>query len=140
MPKPKKSKRASQWSVTKRGALGEDDNLTSTKPPIYNDESDIIVEQTDVPQDAPEAVVISTPLDEVVDYDETSIESTQENEIVPTTSTSEPSRQSEEAEILQPAEPQKRRKLDMGELMVKTNVTKKTGLGKPVVIWGINLI
>ena len=51
VPKPKKSKRASQRGVTKRGLLGEDDNLTSTKPPIDNDESDIIVEPTDVPQD-----------------------------------------------------------------------------------------
>ena len=52
VPKPKKSKRASQRSVTKRGSLGDDDNLTSSKPPIDNDESDIIVEPTDVPQHA----------------------------------------------------------------------------------------
>ena len=108
MPKPKKTKRSSQRDVTKRGSLGDDDNLTSTKPPIDNDDSDIIGEPTNVPQDASEAVVTSTPLDKVVDYDETSVQSTQENEIVPTTSTSEPSqRQSEEAEILQPPEPQK---------------------------------
>ena len=38
VPKPKKSKRASQRSATKRGSLGEDENFTSTKPPIENDE------------------------------------------------------------------------------------------------------
>ena len=57
VPKPKKSKRASQRSVTKRGLLGDDDNLTSTKPPIDNDDSDIIGEPTNVPQEASEAVV-----------------------------------------------------------------------------------
>ena len=41
--KPKKTKRASQRSVTKRGSLGEDENVTSPKPPIENDDSDIIV-------------------------------------------------------------------------------------------------
>ena len=90
VPKPKKSKRASQRGVTKRGLLGDDDNLTSTKPPIDNDDSDIIVEPTDVPPHVSEAVVTSTPLDEVVDYDETSVQSTQDNELVPTTSTAEP--------------------------------------------------
>ena len=39
VPKPKKSKRASQRSVTKRGLLGDDDNLTFTKHPIDNDNS-----------------------------------------------------------------------------------------------------
>ena len=81
VPKPKKSKWASQRSVTKRGSLGEDENFTSTKPPIENDDSDIIGEQTNVPLDAYEAVVTSTPLDEPVDYDETSVQSTQDNEI-----------------------------------------------------------
>jgi hypothetical protein len=119
VPKPKKSKRASQRGVTKRGSLGDDDNLTSTKPTIDKDESDIIVEPTDVPQDAPhlapnvisDAVVTSTPLDELVDYDENSVQSMQDNELVPTKSTADPSQhQSEEAEVLQPAEPLKRRK------------------------------
>jgi len=95
-------------------------------PPIDNDDSDIIVKPTDVPQDASEAVVTSTPLDEVVDYDETSVQSMQDNELVPTTSTADPSQTySEEAEVLQPAESLKRRKIDMGQLMVKTNVTKR---------------
>ena len=71
MPKPKKTKRSSQRGVTKRGSPGDDDNLTSTKPPTDNDESDIIVEPTDIPQDAQhlastvisDAVVTSAPLD-----------------------------------------------------------------------------
>ena len=109
VPKPKKSKRASQRGVTKRGSLGDDDNLTSTKPPIDNDESDIIVEPTDVPQDAQhlapnvisDAVVTSAPLDEIVYYDENSVQPIQANELAPTTSMSDPSqRQSEEAEVL----------------------------------------
>ena len=109
---PKKSKRASQRGATKRGLLGDDDNLNSTKPPIENDESHIIVEPTDVPPHVSDAVVTSTPLDEVVDYDKTSIQSTQENELVPTTSIAEPSQpHSEEVEILQPTESMKRRKL-----------------------------
>ena len=121
------------------GSLGDDDNLTSTKPRTDNDESDIIVEPTDVPQDAQhlastvisDAVVTSAPLDELVDYDDNSVQSIQDNELAPTTSMSDPSqRQSEEPEVLPPAEPQKRRKIDMGELMVKTNVTKRTGLVK----------
>ena len=79
------------------------------------------------------SLVTSTPLDEVVDYDETSVQSTQDNELVPTTSTAEPSQpHTEEAEVLQPTEPLKRRKIDMGQLMVKTNVTKRAGLGKPL--------
>ena len=112
VPKPKTSKRASQRGATKRGLLGDDDNLNSTKPPIENDESHIIVEPTDVPPHVSDAVVTSTPLDEVVDYDKTSIQSTQENELVPTTSIAEPSQpHSEEVEILQPTESMKRRKL-----------------------------
>ena len=94
-PETKKSKRASQRSVTKRGSLGEDKNVTSTKPLMNNDDpnpnSEIIGEPTDLPHDASEAVVTSTSLDEPVDYDETSVQSTPDNELIQQTSTSEPS-------------------------------------------------
>ena len=99
------------------------------------------MEPTDVPQDAQhlastvisDAVVTSAPLDELVDYDENSVQSIHDNELAHTTSTSDPSqRQSEETEVLPPDEPLKRRKIDMGELMVKNNVTKRVGLGKPL--------
>ena len=83
VPKPKKSKRASLRGVTNRGLLGDDDNLTSTKRPIDNDDSDIIVEPTDVPPHVSEAVVTSTPLDKLVDFDETSVHSTQEMNLYP---------------------------------------------------------
>ena len=99
------------------------------------------MELTDIPHDAQhlastvisDVVVTSAPLDELVDYDDNSVQSIQDNELAPTTSMSDPSqRQSEEPEVLPPAEPLKRRKIDMGELMVKTNVTKRAGLGKPL--------
>jgi len=133
VPKPKKTKRASQRGITKRGLLGDDDNLTSTKPPIDNDDSDVLVEPTDVTPHVSETVVTATPLDEVVDYDEPSVQSTQDNEVLPTTSTAEPSQpHSEEADFLQPTESLKRRKIDLGQLMVKTNVTKRAGSGRPL--------
>ena len=75
MPKPKKSKRASQRGITKRGLLGDDDNYFPTKPSIDNDGSDNIVELTYIPQDnhdfaadvTTDAVVTSVPLDELFD-------------------------------------------------------------------------
>ena len=78
-------------------------------------------------------MVTSVPLDELFDYDDNSVQSIEHNELAPTTSTSDPAqRQSEDVELLHPAEPSKRSKLDMGELMVKPNVTKRDGMGKPV--------
>ena len=136
MPKPKKTIRSSQRGVTKRESLGDDDNFTSPNPPIDNDESDNIVELTYIPHDThdlaanvtSDAVVTSVQLDELVDYDDNSVQSIEDNELAPTTSTSDlAQRQSEEVELLQPAEPSKRRKLDMGELMVKTNVANRLG-------------
>jgi len=106
-PKTKKSKRTSQRSVTKRGLLGEDEQVTSTKPLMNNDDpnpnSDIIEGPTDLPHDTSEAVVTTTSLDEPVDYDETSVQSIPDNELIQQTSTSEPSQRKseEEADILQ---------------------------------------
>ena len=105
MPKPKKSKRASQRGVTKRGSLGDDDNFTPTKPSIDNDGSDNVVELTYIPQDThdlatnvtTDAAVTSVPLDEIFDYDDISVQSVEDNELDPTTSTSDPAqRQSED--------------------------------------------
>jgi len=80
-----------------------------------------------------DAVVTSVQLDELVDYDDNSVQAIEDNELTPTTLTSDlAQRQSEEVELLQPAEPSKRCKLDMRELMVKPNVAKWAGLGKPV--------
>ena len=76
----------------------------------------------------PPAVVTSAPLDELVDYDENSVQSIQDNELAPTTSTSDLSQRLRSRKY----EPLKRRKIDMGELMVKTNVTKRAGLGIPL--------
>jgi hypothetical protein len=142
VPKPKKSKRASHRGVTKRGSLGDDDNYTPTKPSIDNDGSDNVVELTYIPQDThdrainvtTDAVVTSVPLDELFKYDDISVQSVEDNELEPTTSTStsDPAqRQSEDMDLVHPTEPSKRRKLNMGDLMVKPNVTKRAGLGKP---------
>ena len=57
----------------------------------------------------------------------------EDNELAPTTSTSDPAQhQSEDMDLVHPTEPSKRRKLDMGELMVKPNITKRAGVGKPL--------
>ena len=113
--------------------LGDDDNLTSTKPPIDNDDSDINVAPTDVAPHVSEAVVTSTLLEDVVDYDEISVHSTQDNEVLPQTLSSEPALpHSEEAAVLLPNESLKRRKIDLGQLMVKSNVTKRAGSGRPL--------
>ena len=98
MPKPKKSKRASQRGVTKRRLLGDDDNFTPTKPSIDNDGSDNIVELTYIPQDThdlaanvtTDAVVTSVPLYELFDYDDNSVQSIDDNELAPTIETSDP--------------------------------------------------
>jgi hypothetical protein len=137
VPKPKKSKRASQRGETKRGPLGDDDNFTPIKPSIDNDGSDIGVELTYIPQDThdlatnvtTDAVVTSVTLDELFDYDDNSVQSFEDNELEPTMSTSAPAqRQSEDVDLVHPTT--KRRKLDMGELMVKPIVTKRAGVGK----------
>ena len=109
--------------------------MTTSLPPIDNDESDNIMELTYIPQDTndlaanitTDAVVTSVPLDELVDYDDNSVPSIEDNELAPITSTSDPAqRQSEDVALLYPAEPSKQRKLDMGELMVKPNKTSPT--------------
>ena len=65
-------------------------------------------------------------------YDDNSVQFIEDNELEPTVSTFDPAqRQSEDVDLLHPTEPSKRRKLDMGELMVKPNVTKRAGVGKP---------
>ena len=80
-----------------------------------------------------DAVVTSVPLDELFDYDDNSVQSIEDNELETTTSTSDPAqRQSEDMDLVHPTEPSKRRKLDMSELMVKPNVTKRAGVGKQI--------
>ena len=80
-----------------------------------------------------DAAVTSVPLDELFDYDDISVQSVEDNELEPRTSTSDPvQRQSEDMDLVHPTEPSKRCKHDMGDLMAKTNVTKRAGVGKPV--------
>ena len=74
VPKPKKSKWASNRGVTKRGSLGDDETFTPTKPSIDNDGSDNVVELTNIPQElhdlatnvTTDVAVTSIPLDTTI--------------------------------------------------------------------------
>ena len=58
-------------------------------------------------------------------YDDISVQSVDENQFEPTTSTSDPTQRfTDDMEMVQSTEPSKWRKLDMGDFMVRTNVTK----------------
>jgi len=131
--KPKKSKRASSRGVTKRGSLVDDDTFSLPKLSIDNDGSDYVLESSDKPQEprdsatnAPSVMAgKSVPLEELFDYDDISVQSRQDNELEPTTSTSDLApRLPDNMEFVHSHEPSKRRKLVMGDLMVRTNVTK----------------
>ena len=141
--KPKKSKRASSRGVTKRGSLVEDDTFSPPKLSIDNDGSDNVVESSDMPQEPRDSATNvpnvaagqSVPLDEMFGYDcisWTSVQSVQENELEPPTSTSDRAqRLTDDMDFVHSTEPSKRRKLDMKDLMLRTHVTKRAGLGKP---------
>ena len=65
-------------------------------------------------------------LDELFDYDDTSAQSVQDNELVLQNSTSDPAqRLHDDMEFFHSSESSKRFKLDMGDLMIRTNVTKR---------------
>jgi hypothetical protein len=75
------------------------------------------------------------PLDELCDCD-VSVQSFKKPNFEVNTTTTNPTERlslfnaTDDMEMIQDTEP-KRRKLDMGDLMVRTNITKRTGSGKP---------
>ena len=128
MPKLKKSKRVSSRVVTKRGSLVMNDTFSPPKLSINNEGSDNVVELSDMPQERRDSATSvssvtagdSVPLDELFDYDDISVQSVQGIEIGPPTSTSDPAQRfHDDMEFVHSTEPSKRRKLDMGDLMVE---------------------
>ena len=138
--RPKKSKRASSRNVRKRGSLVDDDTFSPPTLSIDNDSSDNVVETSDIPLEPTDcatnvpndAAVLPVPLDELFDYDYISVQvSVPDNELEPQPSTSDPTqRVPNDIELVHSTEPSKKRKLDMGDLMVRSNVTKRVGSGK----------
>ena len=72
-----------------------------------------------------DVAVQSVPLDELFDYDDISVQSVPDNEFEPQPSTSDPTqRVPDDVDLVHSIEPSKKRKLDMGDFMVRSNVTK----------------